>query len=177
MPPLVGAMAGGTLLILVCATAGALALGVRPTRRLLLAVMPATWRRAWDQSFELYGQGKMAVGGGLLLSLASNGMTLASFAAAGSVLGEAVAPGAALLAGTLVVLANCLPISPGGIGVAEAAAEALFAAFGVRGGAEMMVLVRLSLALLALPGGLAALTLSRRSWPSPCSLPEAPADE
>jgi hypothetical protein len=41
----------------------------------------------------------------------------------------------------------------------------------------MMVLVRLSLAVLALPGGLAALTLSRRSSPSPGPLPEAPADE
>ncbi|MNC96004.1 hypothetical protein D3C83_132610 [compost metagenome] len=50
------------------------------------------------------------------------------------------------------MLANCLPISPGGIGVAEAASEGLFAVFAVTVGAEMMLLVRLVTVVVSIPG-------------------------
>jgi uncharacterized membrane protein YbhN (UPF0104 family) len=60
-----------------------------------------------------------------------------------------------LLAGPLVIVANCLPIAPGGVGVAEAASSQLFGVFGVTAGAEVMVALRLILAVLSLPGALA----------------------
>jgi uncharacterized membrane protein YbhN (UPF0104 family) len=58
---------------------------------------------------------------------------------------------ASLLIGPLVVLANCLPFTPGGIGVAEATSSQLFRGVGSTSGAEMMLAIRLMMALLSLP--------------------------
>ena len=84
---------------------------------------------------------------------------LLSFSLAGMTLGNEIPPARALLAGPLVVLANSLPVSPGGIGVGESAAKALFALLGATGGAEVMLLLRLVGAVVALPGLLPVL------WP------------
>ena len=86
------------------------------------------------------------------LSLLSSVMTITSLAVAGRLLGEMVAWDAAFLAGPLIVVANCLPITPSGIGLAEAASSELFAGLGASGGAEMMVLVRICGALYHCPG-------------------------
>jgi len=59
-----------------------------------------------------------------------------------------------LLIVPLVIVANSLPIAPGGIGVAETTASLLFAQFGVEKGATVMLIVRIGILLLRLPGGL-----------------------
>jgi uncharacterized membrane protein YbhN (UPF0104 family) len=161
LPPAVGAMAGATLLLLAGTTAGAVALWVRPLRRLVLAVLPRRWGQAWTESFELYHARTGWLFVCLLISVLSNALVVLSLGSAAACVGDSVPPGALFLAGPLVVLANCLPISPGGVGVAEAAAEALFGAFGVAGGAGMMLLVRITIALLSVPGCLGA-TAARR---------------
>lgn len=79
-------------------------------------------------------------------------MTIGALAVAGRVLGERVPWDAAFLAGPLIVVANCLPITPGGIGLAEAVSSELFASLGSADGAEMMILTRICIALVALPG-------------------------
>ena len=69
----------------------------------------------------------------------------ASFALAGSVLVPAVP---AVLVSTLSLLglvANALPITPGGVGVGEATAEALFRAVGVAGGAALVAAWRVGM--------------------------------
>ncbi len=71
---------------------------------------------------------------------------------AGRLLGGMVTWDDAFLAGPLIVVANCLPITPGGIGLAEAASSELFAHLGSAGRAEMMVLTRICGALASLPG-------------------------
>jgi uncharacterized membrane protein YbhN (UPF0104 family) len=86
-----------------------------------------------------------------------------SFAVAASMLGERVLWSAAFVAGPLVVLGNCLPITPGGVGTAEAVSSELFACFGSAQGAEMMILVRISSAILTLPGVAAFLRLPATS--------------
>ncbi|WP_321531253.1 lysylphosphatidylglycerol synthase transmembrane domain-containing protein [uncultured Desulfuromonas sp.] len=53
----------------------------------------------------------------------------------------------------LVFIVVTLPLSPGGIGVGEASAAVLFTAFGIEAGATIMMLYRLWLLLLKLPGG------------------------
>lgn len=58
-----------------------------------------------------------------------------------------------------VVIANTVPISPGGVGVGEAAASILFQEVGRSDGAELMILVRVVIYLLRLPGALILLTL------------------
>ena len=152
MPTAVGAMAGVMLSLLGGVTAGALVLWVRPCRRLLLAVLPRGWGRAWMESFDLYHARFGWLLLCLLISLFSNSLVVLSLGCAAGCTGDPVPLGALFLAGPLVVLANCIPISPGGIGVAETASEGLFAAFGVMGGAEMMLLVRIATILLSFPG-------------------------
>ena len=80
-----------------------------------------------------------------LYSLAGHMLLAASFALAGSVLVPAVP---AVLVSTLSLLglvANALPITPGGVGVGEATAEALFRAVGVAGGAALVAAWRVGM--------------------------------
>jgi hypothetical protein len=68
------------------------------------------------------------------------------------ILRESVGRSVIFLVGPFVALANCLPLSPGGIGVAEATSDTLFGSFSVSAGAEMMLLVRTACLIFALPG-------------------------
>jgi glycosyltransferase 2 family protein len=120
-------------------------------RRWFGRLAPAAWSQAWTESFHLYRHAPQALAGCLVLSLASSGLTAVSLTAADRALGGAVSWGSSLLVGPLVVLANCVPITPGGVGVAEATSSELFAQMGSANGAEMMMLVRLMMAALSLP--------------------------
>lgn len=87
-----------------------------------------------------------------LYSLAGHMLLAACFALAGSVLVPAVP---AVLVATLSLLglvANALPITPGGVGVGEAAAEALFRAVGVPGGAALVAAWRVGMLGVCLVG-------------------------
>jgi glycosyltransferase 2 family protein len=123
-----------------------------PTRRILVCVLPLAWVDSWTESYQLYRQSKSVLAGCLILSLASSTMTAASFAAADRVIGGKVDWTASLQIGPLVMLANCVPLTPGGIGLAEASASELFNQVGSANGAEMMLAIRLVTAILALPG-------------------------
>jgi len=122
------------------------------SRNVLMSILPSRWRQAWNESFELYWNGRRGLVGCFLLSLASSAMTFMTFAMAGTLLGTPVSWSAAFVAGPLIVLANCLPLTPGGIGTAEAISSELFACFGSARGAEIMLLVRIAGVLLSLPG-------------------------
>jgi len=156
------AMAAATLLPLTAMTLALAALLCRPTRKVLFRILPGAWRDAWDESFALYREGFPHVLGCFGLSLLSSVMTISSLAVAGRLLGEVVAWDAAFLAGPLIVVANCLPITPGGVGLAEAASSELFARLGAACGAELMVLTRICTALVSLPGVLPL--LASASW-------------
>lgn len=54
----------------------------------------------------------------------------------------------------ITTVANNLPLSPGGLGVGESVAQAVFSQYGLSMGASAMLLVRLWLAIVRLPGGL-----------------------
>ena len=58
------------------------------------------------------------------------------------------------------MLANALPLTPGGIGIGEAAFEALFQSVGAMGGAETILAWRVLTTLIDLAGG-ALLLLGR----------------
>lgn len=151
------------LILFVGMTLGILALCLATSKQLLLKFLPAAWCEAWDQSIGYYRTSHVGILGCFLLSVLSSVMTFASFAVAGTVLGDMVSWEGAFVAGPLVVLINCLPITPGGIGAAEAAASELFAQFGTPGGAELMIFVRLLGAFLTLPGVGAAVVLRSAS--------------
>jgi uncharacterized membrane protein YbhN (UPF0104 family) len=140
------------LFALFCGSTLGMALAVLgPTRRLLARALPLAWVEAWTESYQLYAQSVRALAGCLVLSLIGSVSTAASLAAADRAMGGAVSWTASLLIGPLVVLANCLPITPGGIGVAEATASGLFTQAGSANGAEMMLAIRLVMAILSLP--------------------------
>ncbi len=144
----------------VCYTMAALFAGLTPVvawvvfarpPRWLAGMLPLAWAEAWRDSSALYNGSKWALAGCLVLSLASNVLVAISLAAADRVLGGGVSWMASLFVGPLVVLANCLPFTPGGLGVAEAAASELFQQVGSADGAEMMLAIRLVMATLSLP--------------------------
>lgn len=141
-----------TILALGAMTFVLAALLFAPTRRPLLRLVPLKWRTAWEHSFEDYLRGWPALVGCFGLSIVSSALTIAALVYAGRVIGQAVGWKEAFLAGPLVIVANCLPLTPGGVGVAESASSELFGRLGSAAGAEMMLLTRLVTALLSLPG-------------------------
>jgi uncharacterized membrane protein YbhN (UPF0104 family) len=144
-----------TFVPLAIMTAGLIALLATSSRNALFRVLPRSWRLAWDESFLLYRSSIPGLLGCFGLSLMSGVMTVASFAIAGRMLGNGAAWVDSFLAGPLVVAANCLPFTPGGIGVAEAVSSKLFSGLGSSTGAETMLLVRAVILVLSLPGILA----------------------
>jgi uncharacterized membrane protein YbhN (UPF0104 family) len=150
--PAVKTMAMLTLVPLAIMTFGLIALLATSSRNALFRVLPRSWRLSWDESFLLYRGSIPGLLGCFGLSLASGIMTVASFAIAGRMLGNGAPWASSFLAGPLVVAANCLPFTPGGIGVAEAVSSNLFAGLGSSTGAEIMLLVRTVIFVLSLPG-------------------------
>ena len=150
-----------TLTPLAAMTGGLIALLCAPSRRVLFRVLPAPWRLAWNESFAMYRNAVPELLGCFGLSVASSTMTVMSFAVAGRLLGDATTWADSFLAGPLIVVANCLPITPGGIGLAEATSSELFSRLGSAGGAELMLLTRICVAMMSLPGIVALLGLER----------------
>ncbi len=157
--PAVRMMAALTIVPLLAMSAGLIALLCAPSRSLLFRILPMSWRLAWDQSILLYRNAVPELLGCFGLSLASNTLTIMTFAVAGRMLGGDTAWADSFLAGPLIVVANCLPITPGGIGLAEAVSNQLFSNLGSSGGAEIMVLLRACGIVLSLPGIAAVGTL------------------
>ena len=87
------------------------------------------------------------------LSIAAQVITIASFGAIGSALGFDVMQPALALAVPLGLVANALPLTPGGLGVGEVAFHRLFAELGMHAGAELLVGWRLCMVTMALVGG------------------------
>ena len=170
--PTVQAMAAVTLSLLIAMTVASAMILKGGSRRLLLSVLPTSWRIAWNESFDLYRRATGQLFGCFGLSLVSSALTITSFAVAGAMLGDAIRVGATLLVGPLVVLASALPISPGGIGVAEVASSKLFAGFGSASGAEIMFVLRIYQIVLSLPGAAALLVISAYR-PGQQGMPEA----
>lgn len=88
------------------------------------------------------------------LTLLAAGALVASFSVAALSLGAPLELRTGFLVVPHLVIANSVPISPGGVGVGEAAASLLFQEMGRSGGAELMLLVRAVIYLLRLPGAL-----------------------
>lgn len=156
---IVTSLAGSTIVLLLVMTGLVASLLFGPARRRALNLLPEAWNAAWNESFTLYQQGAWQLVGCFGLSMVSSALTITAFAMASALLGAPVSWRSAFLAGPPVVLANCVPLTPGGIGIAEAVASEAYAGFGTSRGAEIMVLLRLIGAVLALPGAMIMLRL------------------
>lgn len=146
---------GALILLLVISTSVfSLALWLRSTRDLILSFTPGRFRAPLEATLDSYrGHGKDLFGG-FTLSLLANIVLMGVFLLSSQIIGTPLKWQQILLVGPLVIVANSLPISPGGIGVAETTASGLFAQFGVGTGATIMLIIRLGILPLRLPGGL-----------------------
>jgi uncharacterized membrane protein YbhN (UPF0104 family) len=164
--PAILSIAAFTLALTLAMTAAPLFLVWRPIRSLLRPLVPrAFWNSLYD-SWVLYRGNKRAVAKCLLLSLVSNSLVMLSLAASADALELGVPTARIFLAGPIIILANSLPFTPGGAGVGEVAGERLFSLLGLAGGAETMLLQRIFLVLLSLPGGLLLLARKRTHDPA-----------
>jgi len=142
------------LLLLVGASVLFLTLWVRPTRNLVLSLVPGRFRAPLVATVDAYQAHTRDLLACLALSLVANIVLIGAFLLAGRILDTPLSWEQVFLVVPLVIAANSLPISLGGIGVAETTASVLFAQFGIETGAAIMLIVRLWVVILRLPGGL-----------------------
>ncbi len=162
---------GMSLRILVAASAAAIvgSLGIavlfHPSlRRPILGLLPASVGYRLDHAIGSLVSARGSFVCALGLSLAATVCVIVAFAAAGRSV-DACADWVTVCAVVPVVLvASVLPVSPGGLGVAEVTAAFSFAQFGIEHGASMMAMYRIWCALVALPGALLYLTRSKERY-------------
>lgn len=164
LPPVIPQMAI-LVLVLVSGTTGLLLVfWFRSTRNLALRLVPWRFRVSIEETLNAYqvsGRELLVCFG---LSLMANTMLMLGFLAAARVLDAPCLWQQVFLVSPFVIIANTLPISPGGVGVGETMASVLFAQFGVETGAMIVLMARLWFFLLRLPGGLMYIVL--RSSPA-----------
>ena len=97
---------------------------------------------------------RASVAAAVLVSSAGQIALAGTFMIAGTVVIPDVPGWTTAFLSLLGMVANAVPVTPGGIGVGEAAFEALFALAGYDGGARLMLVWRAGLLPLALLGGL-----------------------
>ncbi|MEW4562467.1 lysylphosphatidylglycerol synthase transmembrane domain-containing protein [Bremerella sp. JC770] len=151
---------GLMLLASLAATAIFVLLAFRRSRNLLLKVLPG---RISDP-LRLCIEGFLRAPGTMMLCFLLSGfssfLTVGCFWAASGVTGNQVDLLVAWVTVPWIILANSIPLTPNGIGIAEFASSEIFRHFGSTSGAEIMILVRASHILLSLPGVLGIL------WPA-----------
>ena len=159
---IVQTIAGSVLLLLVAVT-GVMLLAVWASRRnRRLPIVPDRWNQSIRDALSSYRQSKATLIGCLGLSLVSHSLLLLGLAAAAGTLALAIPLATVFQVGPLVLIANCLPITPGGAGVGEAASHTLFGALNFAGGGEAMVILRIAVILASVP---AALLIGRQGVP------------
>jgi uncharacterized membrane protein YbhN (UPF0104 family) len=129
-------------------------LWLAPIRGRMLGFLPARFRAPLEETLEAYRTGGRSLLVCLVVSLAIGVLSMAVYRVAGHAIGTPLGWKQVFMVCPLVFVATALPISPGGIGVGEAAASVLFAQFGVETGATIMLIVRLWFLILRLPGAL-----------------------
>ncbi len=125
-----------------------------PTRRWALGLLPGSLRGSVERCAAAYRRHGVILLGAFGLSILSAAITLGAFVAAARAVGSGLSLGGAGQVVPLVFVAGALPIAPDGVGVSETASALLFSQHGVASGAAIMLLYRLWLLVLRLPGGL-----------------------
>jgi uncharacterized membrane protein YbhN (UPF0104 family) len=148
------AVAWLSLALLGCSMAALFGVLWPPTSGRMLRLVPQRFRATLDASLGLYRRSWRKLPYVLLYSCLCNALAVAAYVLAALALGEPFGSGE-VLAVPLVVVANSLPISPGGLGVGETVGASLFAEFGSVNGGLIVLLVRLGVWMLSLPGALA----------------------
>ena len=90
----------------------------------------------------------------LAVSLASHGLLVGTLVAEGLWLMPEAAPARVALLSLFGLFANAVPLTPGGLGVGEAAFDGLFHRVGIDGGSQLLLLWRIGMIPLCVVGGL-----------------------
>ncbi len=162
----------GTLMWLLVGgmTAGFIWLLWPPTLHWLLRWVPSRFRQRLLEVIEAFKAQPRRLLEAVIFSALGSLFYLTSFYMATRTMGARVSWQVVFLIAPLITIANSLPLAPGGVGVAEATSSLLFAQFGVSQGAAIMLLLRLWIILLRLPGAL-VYVLYRRHETSASRLP------
>jgi len=105
---------------------------------------------------------KLALLVAVVISVLGNGAMILMFLLAGTVFMPDISGGTVCFLALLGMFANALPLTPGGLGVGEAAFEGLFGLLGISSGAMLMVSWRRCMLPLGLLVGLYYITGVRR---------------
>ena len=143
-----------TAILLLIAVLGSIALMASPTRRAFRRFISDDMLRATDLIMQSYYRQKAVVVYCFVLSLIAHLFLIMSFWVAADLLVIDMDYLSSLVVVPFTLIANFLPITPGGIGVGETTATFMFALFAVVNGGTMMAMVRLWLIILQLGGGL-----------------------
>lgn len=142
--PLIGIVVTPALLLLGAVVATIIA-STTPSQAMLLQFVPSRWNRlrgllnrAWDTAHVMRSQPAVLVRA-LTISLIGQGTMAISFGIASIWLLPGVSPVTAAAIAFIGLIVNAIPITPGGIGVGEAAFEGLFALVGFSGGARLLL--------------------------------------
>lgn len=109
---------------------------------------------------------KLSLLAAVMISMLGNGTMILMFLLAGTVFMPDTPGSTVCFLAVLGMFANALPLTPGGLGVGEAAFEGLFGLLGISSGAMLMVSWRLGMLPLGLLGGLYYITgTCRKSAP------------
>lgn len=158
----------GLALALVAAAACALSRRVRRLRLYgwLLRRLPLSTyaRRVLDALHGFRGHLR-AVGAAVAISMVGHSMLLAIFATSGALLFEGAPAARISLLALLGLFANALPITPGGLGVGEAAFDRLFLAGGLARGSPLLLAWRAAQLPFFVAGGLLYVAGVRRVGP------------
>lgn len=144
--------------LLLGAVIAAVFLSSRPSRVVLLRQVPLRWtrlrgllNRAWDTAHVMRSQPAV-----LLRALGISLIGQLAMAIALAVASQWLLPGISPVVATAIafigLIVNAIPVTPGGIGVGEAAFEALFALVGFSGGSLLLLCWRFGQLPLALLG-------------------------
>jgi uncharacterized membrane protein YbhN (UPF0104 family) len=147
------ALVGSVLVLAAAGSVGLFLVFWRPSSDRVLRLMPKRFREALGDSLVLYRLSWRKLAGIWLFSGLCSVAAIACYVLVAMALGM-TATLWQILAAPLVIVANNLPISPGGLGVSEAVGSQLFAEFGLSGGGMIVLSVRLGVALCAMPGAL-----------------------
>jgi glycosyltransferase 2 family protein len=123
-------------------------------RQWIVNYLPELWQQRIGGFFSQGEQSIKQILQLLFISIGTNITFIMAFKLASDILNAQLGWLAIFMITPLVVIANSLPISFGGLGVGEAAAQTLMAQVGINNGAEIVLLIRATQWVTILPIGL-----------------------
>ena len=150
-----------SFLCLGIASAGLFLLLWHRSSNFAVRLLPRRFRTALTDSLGFYRQARTTFVAIWLYSVLCNLSVIAAYILVAMAL-EVGATLAQVLTVPLAIVAGSLPISPGGLGVGEAAGAQLFSEFGLRDGALVVLIIRLGVIVFSTPGATSFLVGTKR---------------